>query len=409
MQRTVKKRTWTLDIGANPLADGTCFKVWAPDAKQAEVVLFDGGREETFALDRDDQGYRTTTASGVMAGARYKYRIDGQLYPDPAARALPEGIHGNAQVVDPHTFRWSDQNWNGIRLDQLVIYELHIGTFTPEGTFDAAIERLDAVKELGVTAVEVMPIASFPGARNWGYDGVGLYAPASCYGGPEGLRRFVDAAHARELGVILDAVYNHFGPEGNYLPALTGGRFFTSRRKTAWGDAINYDGDDSAPVRHFMIQNALHWAHEYHVDGLRLDATHAIGDESPVHLVQEIARELHALAPPRIVIAEDERNDRRLLLPESQGGYGLDGVWADDLHHQLRRLVAGDNEGYFRAFSGSIEDVASTLRKGWFYEGQHSVETNAPRGTPAGGLPRPGIGCTTPFRCRCIAPRPRCC
>jgi maltooligosyltrehalose trehalohydrolase len=268
-----------------------------------------------------------------------------------------------------------------------VIYELHVGTFTPEGTFDSAIARLDDVAALGATAIEVMPIASFPGARNWGYDGVALYAPAAPYGGPEGFRRLVDAAHARGLGVILDVVYNHFGPEGNYLPAITGGHFFTDRHKTPWGAGINYDGGESRQVRDFVLQNALYWAHEYHVDGLRLDATHAILDDSPKHLLQEIAESVHGLQRPLVVIAEDERNERRVLLPPDEGGFGLDGVWADDFHHQVRRLAAGDAEGYFRSYAGTIADLVTTLRKGWFYEGQHSVHSGEERGTPAEGLP----------------------
>ncbi len=269
----------------------------------------------------------------------------------------------------------------------MILYELHVGTFTREGTFDAAAERLDALAELGVTALEIMPVANFPGARNWGYDGVNLFAPATAYGGPEGMRRLVDAAHRKGLAVILDVVYNHFGPEGNYLPALTGGRIFTERHHTPWGAAVNFDGFDSGPVRDLVLQNALHWAHEYHVDGLRLDATHAILDDSPRHILREIAGRLHALDRPRVVIAEDERNERRVVLPEEEGGLGLDAVWADDLHHQLRRLATGDREGYFASYSGTIPDLAATLRKGWFFEGQRAEHRGEPRGTSAEGLP----------------------
>jgi maltooligosyltrehalose trehalohydrolase len=378
---------WKLSLGANPEPAGTRFRVWAPTAQKVDVVFYSDGEREARPLHREQNGYHTSVIKGVGAGARYKYSVDGAEYPDPASRSQPDGVHEPSEVVDPSAFEWTDANWPGLGDRDLVIYELHIGTFTPEGTFDAAISRLDALVSLGVSAVEVMPIASYSGTRNWGYDGVMLYAPTANYGGPDAFKRFVDAAHARKLGVILDVVYNHFGPEGNYLPPITGGKFFTDRHRTPWGDAINYDGPDSGPVRDFVLQNALHWAHEYHVDGLRLDATHAIVDDSPTHLLREISDSLHALQPPRILIAEDERNERRVVLPPDEGGYGLDAVWADDLHHQLRRLAAGDDEGYFRSYSGTAQDIARTLCKGWFYEGQFAEHHGGPRGTPADGLP----------------------
>ena len=378
---------WKLTLGANVEADGVRFRVWAPTTSRAEVVLYRDGNELAFPLATESDGYHAALIQDAAAGTRYKFRLDDALYPDPASRSQPGGVHEPSEVVDPRGFRWTDAAWKGVAPDELSIYELHVGTFTEGGTFDSAIEKLDAIVELGVTAIEVMPIASFSGARNWGYDGVALYAPAAPYGGPEGFRRLVDAAHGRGLGVILDVVYNHFGPEGNYLPAITGGRFFTDRHKTPWGDAINYDGPDSGPVREYVLQNALHWAHEYHVDGLRMDATHAIIDESPVHLLQEIATQLHGLDRPRVLIAEDERNERRVVLPTDAGGYGLDAVWADDFHHQLRRLTAGDSEGYFRSYTGSIADVVTTLEKGWFYEGQWAEFQEAERGTAAEGLP----------------------
>jgi maltooligosyltrehalose trehalohydrolase len=379
---------WRLPIGAAPTADGVHFRVWAPASARVEVVVYGPDAEALHSLEAEGDGYFAGTVPGLGAGARYKYRLDErETYPDPASRSQPDGVHGPSEVVDPAAFRWSDEAWRGRPLEELVLYELHVGTFTPEGTFDAAVERLDEVAELGVTAIEVMPIANFPGSRNWGYDGVNLFAPAAAYGGPEGFRRLVDAAHARGLAVILDTVYNHLGPEGNYLPAVTGGRFFTDRHTTPWGDAVNFDGPDSGPVREFVRDNALHWAHEYHVDGLRLDATHAILDDSPVHILREIAEALHALEPRRVVIAEDERNERRMVLPAQSGGLGLDAVWADDLHHQLRRHTAGDREGYFASYSGSIGDVAATLRKGWFFEGQRSEHRGEARGTRAEGIP----------------------
>ncbi|MBV9108024.1 MAG: malto-oligosyltrehalose trehalohydrolase, partial [Gemmatimonadetes bacterium] len=280
--------------------------------------------------------------------------------------------------------------WRGVPVEDLVLYELHVGTFTRQGTFDAVIARLDELVDLGVTAIEPMPVASFPGGRNWGYDGVGLFAPDASYGGPEGLRRLVDAAHARGLAVILDVVYNHLGPEGNYLHAFTSGRYFTGRHRTPWGDAVNVDGPDSAAVREFIVQNALHWAHEYHVDGLRLDATHAILDDSPVHVLAEMeTRVRESLGPGRsfAFIAEDERNERCVVLPQADGGWGLQGVWADDFHHQVRRLIAGDHEAYFADYAGTVPDLAETLRKGWFYEGQPSCNHGCPRGTAAEGIP----------------------
>ncbi len=378
---------WAPTLGAIVEPGGVRFRIWAPTTSRAEVVIYHDDGEVASLLAPESGGYHSGVVPTASAGARYRLRLDGTLYPDPASRCQPEGVHGPSEVVDPDAFRWSDASWKGITLDALSIYELHIGTFTERGTFDSAIERLADIAALGVTAIEVMPIGSFSGARNWGYDGVALYAPAAPYGGPEGFRRFVDAAHARGLGVILDVVYNHFGPEGNYLPAITGGRFFTDRHKTPWGDAINYDGPDSDAVREFVLQNALHWAHEFHVDGLRLDATHAIIDESPVHLLQELATQLHGLDRPRLLIAEDERNERRVVLPTEAGGYGLNAVWADDFHHQVRRLTAGDSEGYFRSYTGSIADVVTTLEKGWFYEGQWAEHHEAERGTPAAGLP----------------------
>jgi maltooligosyltrehalose trehalohydrolase len=381
--------TWKLRIGARPDGEGVAFRVWAPGSERVDVVVYGPDAEANHPLDAEGDGYFAGRVERLGVGTRYRYRLDGgDSFPDPASRSQPEGVHGPSEVIDPDAYRWSDAGWEGRRLEDMVIYELHVGTFTPGGTFDSAIERLPALVELGATAVEVMPIANFPGGRNWGYDGVNLYAPATAYGGAEAFKRFVDAAHGAGLAVILDVVYNHLGPEGNYLPGITRGRFFTDRHKTPWGDAVNYDGPDSGPVRDFVLGNALHWVHEYHVDGLRLDATHAILDDSPVHLLRELADRVHTAGPqPRVVIAEDERNERRVLLPMGEGGYGLDAVWADDLHHQLRRLAAGDSEGYFASYTGTVADVAETLRKGWYYEGQRSPHTGEARGTAAEGIP----------------------
>jgi maltooligosyltrehalose trehalohydrolase len=377
---------WRLPFGANVVAGGTEFRVWAPASRSVDVVVYGPDAERVHPLAAEADGWFSATVPGVGAGARYRYRLDEKdAFPDPASRSQPDCVHDPSAVVDP-SFAWTDEGWRGVSADELVIYELHVGTATAEGTFDALIGRLDEIAALGATAVEPMPVAEFPGARNWGYDGVYLYAPESSYGGADAFRRFVDAAHARGLAVILDVVYNHLGPEGNYLHAVTGGQYFTDRHCTPWGDAIDYA---RRPVREFAIQNALHWAHEYHVDGLRMDATHAILDDSELHLLQELsARVRESLPADRhfVLIAEDERNERRVLLPPPEG-CGLDGVWADDFHHQLRRHTAGDHEAYFSDYTGSVDDIVRTLRRGWFYEGQISENHGVARGTPAEGLP----------------------
>lgn len=376
---------WRLPLGANVVDGGVEFRVWAPASARVDVIVYGPDAEALHPLRAEADGWFRGVVPGIGAGARYRYRLDEKdAFPDPASRSQPDGVHEASEVVDPSAFRWTDDGWRGVPLDALSIYELHVGTATEAGDFDALIERLDEIAALGVTAVEPMPLAEFPGARNWGYDGVYLYAPDSAYGGPEAFRRFVDAAHARGLAVLLDVVYNHLGPEGNYLHAVTGGRYFTDRHCTPWGDAIDYA---NPAVREFAIQNAIHWAREYHVDGLRLDATHAILDDSPRHVLTEMQECVRAALPADrhfVLIAEDERNDERVVL---SAGHGLDGVWADDLHHQLRRHLAGDHEAYFSDYTGSIEDIVRTLRQGWFYEGQVSANHGAPRGTPAQGLP----------------------
>ncbi|HST62518.1 MAG TPA: malto-oligosyltrehalose trehalohydrolase [Longimicrobium sp.] len=382
---TTDATEWRLPLGANVVEGGVDFRMWAPASERVDVIVYGPDAEAVHPLEAEADGWFRGVVEGIGAGARYKYRLDGaDAFPDPASRSQPDGVHAPSEVVDPSTFRWTDDGWRGVPLEELSIYELHVGTATESGDFDGLIERLDDLVSLGVTAVEPLPIAEFPGARNWGYDGVYLYAPESSYGGPEAFRRFVNAAHGRGLAVILDVVYNHLGPEGNYLHAVTGGRYFTDRHCTPWGDAIDYA--DPA-VREFAIQNAIHWAREYHVDGLRLDATHAILDDSPRHVLTEMQERVHAALPADrhfVLIAEDERNDERVVL---SAGHGLDGVWADDLHHQLRRHLAGDHESYFADYTGSIHDIVRTLRQGWFYEGQESKNHGVPRGTPADALP----------------------
>ena len=376
-----------MPFGANVVEDGVEFRVWAPASRTVDVVVYGPEAEAVHPLAAEADGWFAGVVAGLGAGARYRYRLDGgDAFPDPASRSQPDGVHEPSEVVDPSVFRWTDEEWNGVPLEEMVIYELHVGTAAEAGTFDALVDRLDAIAGLGATAVEVMPVAEFPGHRNWGYDGVDLYAVESSYGGPEAFRRFVDAAHGRGIAVILDVVYNHLGPEGSYLHAVTGGRYFTDRHCTPWGDAIDYA---NPAVREFAVQNALHWARDFHLDGLRLDATHAILDDSEPHLLREMQERVRASLPGArhfVFIAEDERNERRMVLPPPEG-CGLDAVWADDLHHQLRRHTAGDHEGYFADYTGGMEDIVRTLRRGWFYEGQRSRNRGAPRGTPAEGLP----------------------
>jgi len=366
------------------------WRVWAPEHRSVEVVLHDpeGQPGRVLPMTAEPGGCFGAVLEGAGAGVRYKLRVDGEgPFPDPWSRSQPQGVHGPSEVVVPD-FAWTDAGWKGPEPDALVLYEVHVGTATPEGTFQALIPKLQGLRELGVNTLELMPLASFPGSRNWGYDGVELFAPQHTYGGPTGLRQLIDAAHAHGLAVLIDAVYNHFGPDGNYLRCYSP-HYFTGRHHTPWGDAVNYDGEDSAPVRELVLSNVEMWIRDYHADGLRLDAAHAIVDDSSPHLLTEIAARARAAAPGRrvLVIAEDDRNEARLPRPATAGGLGLDGVWADDLHHQLRRAFAGDSEGYYRDYTGSAEDIARTLRQGWFYEGQVSKNQGHARGTPAGELP----------------------
>ena len=357
-----------------------CFRTWAPEHRSLEVIL----NEKTFAMAPQPEGYFYTECDLEHSPPLYKFRIDGKgPFPDPWSRAQPLGIHGPSSLPSD-SFVWTDSQWKGLQHNRGVIYEVHVGTATAEGTFDALAERIPDLAALGISAIELMPLSSFSGTRNWGYDGVAHFSPAEVYGGPEGLRRFVDAAHRASLGVIIDVVYNHFGPEGNYLPQFSQA-YFTSQHHTPWGDAVNY----SLPiVREFALRNAEMWVVDYHADGLRLDATHTLIDESETHLLSELVQRSRATASGKhlVIVAEDERNERQLITPREQGGAGLDAVWADDLHHQLRRAFAGDSEGYYKDYTGSVSDIVATLISGWFYQGQHSQNMNQPRGTRADDL-----------------------
>lgn len=366
--------------GALPEDGHTTFRVWAPAADTLTLELDDGHSAELSPVG-DGVFEHTTDAAGP--GTRYQFRLDDEgPFPDPASRFQPEGVHGPSEVSDHTAYEWSDGDWNGIDREDLVLYELHVGTFTEAGTFDGVHERLSYLKSLGVTAVELMPVHDFPGQRNWGYDPAALFAPARAYGRPDALRHLVDAAHQVGLAVVLDVIYNHFGPDGAYANAFA--PFLTDKYETPWGPAINLDDDGSDGVRRFFLDNAMHWLREYHIDGLRLDATHALHDESEPHFLAELSEtvEEHVDGFDRHLIAEDHRNLNRLIRSRDEGGYDLDAVWSDDFHHQLRVFTAGDREGYYRDYQATTtDDVAATLRDGWFFRGEHSEHLDEPRGT----------------------------
>lgn len=365
--------TYPPTLGATYLGDGRCrFLVWAPHVERLELRLV-GPREALLPMQRRGRGYYELIAEQVEPGARYFYRLQGeQDRPDPASRFQPDGVHRASMVTSPH-FAWTDRHWHGIPLHRYITYEMHVGTFTPRGTFDAAIGHLDDLRELGVTAVELMPVAQFPGGRNWGYDGVHPFAVQNTYGGPDGLRRFVDAAHQRGLAVVLDVVYNHLGPEGNYLAEY--GPYFTDRHRTPWGRAINYDDRGSDEVRRFFIENALSWIEAFHIDALRLDAVHAIFDFSARPFLQELAdavrREGERLNRRVYTIAESSLNDARLLAASESGGCGIDGQWCDDLHHAVRTVLTDEHLGYYADYHG-FDDLVKAYRDGFVQDGRYS-------------------------------------
>jgi maltooligosyltrehalose trehalohydrolase len=378
------KPYWQNLPGARYLGNKTCrFRVWAPNAQKVEVKLL-GSKERLVPLDGRSGDYHESIIDGVAPGTLYLYRLDGaKERPDPASRFQPQGVHGPSQVVDPN-FDWQDQHWYGLPLRDYATYELHVGTFTPEGTFDAVIPHLDGLKDLGITAVEIMPVAQFPGSRNWGYDGTYLYGVQNSYGGPDGLRRLVNACHQRRLPFILDVVYNHLGPEGNYLGDY--GPYFTDLYKTPWGPAINYDGSKSDDVRSFFIGNALYWQTEFHVDALRLDAVHAIRDFSAYPFLQELAdetkRQADTLNRRFFLISESDLNDTRVLRPADLGGFGHDAQWSDDFHHAVHTLLTGEHGGYYEDF-GNLEHLASAWRDGFAYGGRFSVHRRRRHGNPS--------------------------
>ncbi len=358
----------------NQQAASCRFLVWAPLRRRVDVKIV-SPEERVVPMEKDERGYWYTDVNGVVRDTRYLYRLDNEKdRPDPASRFQPEGVYGPSQLIDLSALVWEDHDWKGIALSDFVIYELHVGTFTREGTFDAIVSRLDYLKELGMTAVELMPVAQFPGTRNWGYDGVYPYAVQNSYGGPGGLMRLVNACHRKGIAVVLDVVYNHLGPEGNYLREY--GPYFTDRYRTPWGEAINFDGPYSDEVRRYFIENALFWIRDFHLDGLRIDAIHGMFDSSAKHFLRELGDAVHKeaqrLGKQVVVIPESDLNDVRIINPPETGGYGLDAQWNDDFHHALHALLTGERNGYYQDF-GSIAHLDTAMSEGFVYSGQYSA------------------------------------
>ncbi len=354
-------------------SNNTCnFTLWAPLVKQAAVHLVDP-QDKVVPLEKDERGYWHGSIADIKPGSLYYYQVDGEDRADPASNLQPQGVHGASEVVDHDGFNWNDDKWGGVALEEMVIYELHVGTFTEHGTFEAIISRLADLKELGVNTIEIMPVAQFPGSRNWGYDGVFPYAVQNSYGGVDGLKKLVDACHQQGMSVILDVVYNHLGPEGNYLWSY--GTYFTEKYKTPWGSAINFDDSYSDGVRHYFVQNVLYWLENYHLDGLRLDAVHAIYDFGAKHILAEMAEAVTQLEQKKnrqfYLIAESDLNDPRIIRSKEVGGYGIDAQWSDDFHHILHTVVTGENNGYYEDF-GDLEQLAKAYRKGFVYTWDYS-------------------------------------
>jgi maltooligosyltrehalose trehalohydrolase len=368
--------------------EGTHFRVWAPAASAVEVV-FDGGDPLTpVKLQPEGGGYHAGLSARARPGTRYRLRLDGkEAFADPASRWQPEGPHGPSEVVDPDAFAWTDAAWPGVAAKGQVLYEMHIGTFTPEGTYAAAEQHLAYLKDLGVTLLELMPVNEFNGPFGWGYDGVNLFAPTRLYGTPDELRHFIDSAHAAGLGVIHDVVYNHFGPSGNYLPRFAP-QYLTDKYKNEWGEAVNFDGEGSGPVREFFLANAAYWITEFHFDGLRLDATQCLFDDSPTHIVAEMAQHVRAAAGRRSVYlsGENEPQHAELARPVGDGGLGLDALWNDDFHHSAISATTGACEAYYTETRGTPQELISAARWGFLYQGQFYAWQKKRRGHPAPDL-----------------------
>ena len=383
MSSTLHDTHRRIPIGVELTRDGAHARVWAPTRKSVELVSYNGGGRvaSITSLESEENGYFSGVANELAAGTKYRFRLDrGEAFPDPASRFQPEGPHGPSQIIDPSSYNWTDSGWPGVGLEGLVISEIHIGTFTPGGTFRAALEKLDALAEVGINAIEIMPIADFPGRFGWGYDGVNLFAPSRLYGTPDDLRALVDAAHARGIGVILDVVYNHLGPDGNYLGQYSD-RYHSGA--TEWGDGFNFEAEDAAPVRELFIENAGYWISEFHLDGLRLDATQGIHDRSPRHILAEVVDRAHASAGGRkiVIIAENEPQDRRLLEDQRVGGCGIDALWNDDFHHAAFVALTGRAEAYYSGYRGIAQEFISAAKHGFLYQGQYYRWQKNRRGT----------------------------
>jgi maltooligosyltrehalose trehalohydrolase len=386
-EKSVGPQKRRLPAGAEVQPDGGVhFRVWAPASRTVAVML--GEREDLtdareVPLSQEEDGYWSGFTSEARVGMHYRYRLDAGDFPDVASRFQPEGPHGASRIVDPGSFAWSDDAWKGVTREGQVIYEMHIGTFTHEGTWAAAMEQLPHLADLGVTLLEVMPVAEFPGRYGWGYDGVNLFAPTRLYGEPDDFRRFVDRAHALGVGVILDVVYNHLGPDGNYSGVYSK-HYVSERYKNEWGDALNFDDEHSAPVRELFIGNACYWIEEFHCDGLRLDATQQIFDASPQHLVAAIAERARQAAGGRgiYLVAENETQEARMVRPREHGGHGLDALWNDDFHHTAVVAMTGRNEAYYTDYHGSPQEFLSAAKWGFLFQGQRYKWQKARRGTP---------------------------
>ena len=384
-----------LSVGAEIVPEGGVhFRVWAPDRKNADVILESENHASSHKvccrLQSENDGHFAGHIAEAHAGALYRFRLDGgpQPYPDPASRFQPQGPHGPSEVIDPIDFKWTDQNWNGIGAEGQVLYEMHIGTFSKEGTWDAAGRELNEVADCGVTVLEVMPLADFPGRFGWGYDGVNLFAPTRLYGRPENFRHFVNRAHELGLGVILDVVYNHLGPDGNYL-AQYARDYFSTRYQCEWGEALNFDGPNSGPVREYFLANVTYWIEEFHLDGFRIDATQQIFDSSQDHILAAITRTAREAARLRstLIVGENEPQKAIHFLPHAQGGHGIDAMWNDDFHHSAMVAMTGRADAYYTDYRGTPQEFISAIKWGYLYQGQWYAWQKQPRGTPTLDLP----------------------
>lgn len=375
-----------LPIGAEIVpSGGVHFRLWAPKRRAVEVI-FEDRSIPALALQAEQDGYFFGIAPDANAGDRYRFRLDGsdKLYPDPASRFQPDGPHGPSQIVDPSAFHWSDRKWKGIRPDRAVLYEMHVGTFTSEGTWAAAEQKLPILADLGITCLEIMPVADFPGRFGWGYDGVNQFAPTRLYGQPDDFRRFIDRAHALGIAAILDVVYNHLGPDGNYLMEFSPD-YFSKKHKTDWGEAINFDGENNWPVREYFVSNARYWIDEFHLDGFRFDATQNIYDDGPRHILADISQEARQAGGDRRIylVAENEPQQTRVVRPLELGGFGMDALWNDDFHHSAVAALTAHNEAYYSDYLANPQELISAAKWGYLFQGQHSTWQKKRRGTPA--------------------------